>query len=30
MVNTLTAMDIIVSLGGIGIAAALSWYGFWR
>jgi len=30
MQNTLTLLDIYVSLGGVGLAALASWYGFWR
>ena len=30
MQNTLTLLDVIVSLGGVGAAALLSWWGFWR
>lgn len=29
MTNTLTLFDVVISLGGIAIAAALSWWAFW-
>lgn len=30
MTNTLTLMDVYVSLGGLAAAIVLSYYGFWR
>lgn len=30
MANTLTLMDVAISLGGVAIAVGLSWWGFWR
>ncbi len=30
MTNTLTLIDIYISLAGVGIATIASWYGFWR
>ena len=30
MINTLTLLDIYISLGGVLLAAVLSYFGFWR
>jgi len=30
MINTLTLLDIYVSLGAVIAAGALSYFGFWR
>jgi uncharacterized membrane protein len=30
MANTLTMLDVAISLVGVLIAALLSWWGFWR